>query len=124
MAKKTQMLVTIVDDLDGTELADGEAVEVLFGWNNVNYKMDLSQANAGKLEKFIKPYVESAARVSGGRGRPRATSSTRAPSGSGRSKEELQAIRDWAKKNGHEVSPRGRIAAPVLEAYDQAHSSS
>ena len=62
------------------------------------------------------------------RGRPPAAHGTNRPSkkssGSGRSMEELQAIRDWAKSNGHDVSPRGRIAAPVLAAFDEAHKAS
>ena len=30
-------------------------------------------------------------------------------------------IREWARKNGHQVSERGRIAATVLAAYEAAH---
>ncbi|WP_374954351.1 hypothetical protein [Rathayibacter sp. AY1G1] len=33
----------------------------------------------------------------------------------------MEAIWDWAAEHSHEVSPRGRIAAPVQEAYDAAH---
>lgn len=62
------------------------------------------------------------------RGRPAGSTNkapaARKPSGSGRSKEQLQAIRDWANSNGHEVSPRGRIAAPVLAAFEEAHKAS
>jgi hypothetical protein len=124
MAKKTQVLITIVDDFDGQELSEDQAHEVLFGWQNVSYRMDLSKANADKLEKLLKPYIEHAERLHGGRGRPRgAGGSKRADTGSGRPKEELQAIRDWAVKNGHEVSPRGRIKADILEAFDKAHES-
>ena len=30
-------------------------------------------------------------------------------------------ITEWAAQNGYTVSERGRIPAPVLEAYDAAH---
>lgn len=123
MAQRKVVITTIIDDLTDEEIPEDQAVELHFGWSGVNYKIDLSKPNADKFEKQMKQYVEAAARVSGGRGRPRGTGSKRADSGSGRSKEELQAIRDWAAKNGHEVSPRGRIAAPVLEAFDQSHQS-
>jgi len=33
----------------------------------------------------------------------------------------LQAIRDWARRNGHQVSDRGRIAASVVDAFEAAH---
>ena len=41
--------------------------------------------------------------------------------GSGRSKEQLQAVRDWAVKNGYDVAPRGRVKAEILDAFDAAH---
>lgn len=124
MAEKKTVVttITIIDDLDGKELNEGDAVKVRFGWNGKSYQMDLSQTNAAKLEKFITPYVESAQQIGSTRGRPRSAGTGQRPgTGSGRSKEELQAIRDWAGKNNHEVSPRGRIPAPVLEAFDAAH---
>lgn len=37
---------------------------------------------------------------------------------SGRSPEELDAIRAWARDNGHEVADRGRIAAAIITAYE------
>ncbi|MFV0375478.1 Lsr2 dimerization domain-containing protein, partial [Microbacterium sp.] len=30
-------------------------------------------------------------------------------------------VREWAAKNGHTVSERGRVPAAVLAAYDAAH---
>ena len=41
--------------------------------------------------------------------------------GSGLSKEQLQAVRDWAVKNGYDVAPRGRVKAEILDAFDAAH---
>ena len=120
MAKKTQTIVTIIDDLDGTELTD--AVEVVFGYKGTNYRMDLSKPNADKLDRLLHPYVEAAQKISGGRGRPKGTGTSRASTGSGLSKEELANIREWLRRNGHEVSERGRIKADLLALYDQAHA--
>lgn len=36
-------------------------------------------------------------------------------------KEELAAIRDWARRHGYEVADRGRIRSEVVEAFDAAH---
>ncbi|WP_458864192.1 Lsr2 family DNA-binding protein [Mycobacteroides abscessus] len=33
----------------------------------------------------------------------------------------MAAIRQWARKNGYEVSDRGRIKAEVVEAFEAAH---
>ncbi|MES5824858.1 hypothetical protein [Streptomyces sp. RG80] len=38
-----------------------------------------------------------------------------------RSKEELAAIREWARANGHQVAGTGTPARKVLDAYDAAH---
>ncbi|MEV5982853.1 histone-like nucleoid-structuring protein Lsr2 [Streptomyces sp. NPDC052114] len=41
--------------------------------------------------------------------------------GGKRSKEELAAIRTWARAHGHQVAERGNPAKAVLDAYDAAH---
>lgn len=127
MAKK----VIRIDDVDGKEIdANFEVPPVAFSFMGKNYEIDLRQANVEKFEKDLESWIKAATEVEEaprGPGRrpraasPQASGGSRPNTGSGRSKEELQNIRDWAVKNGHEVSPRGRIAAPILEAYDEAH---
>ncbi|MEH0450148.1 Lsr2 family protein [Streptomyces sp. B21-102] len=47
---------------------------------------------------------------------------TAAPAPNGkRRKEELAAIRTWARANGHQVADAGMIRKSVVEAYDAAH---
>jgi hypothetical protein len=41
--------------------------------------------------------------------------------GTKRSKEQLAAIRTWARANGHQVADTGNPAKAVLDAYDAAH---
>jgi Lsr2 len=111
MAK--QVITLLTDDLDGGE-AD-RTVE--FGLDGVNYTIDLSEKNAGKLRKALDPYLAVATRVgrSGGDSR---TARRSAPAVSGRSsRDQNQAIREWANKNGYEVSERGRIPSSIVEAY-------
>ena len=57
MAK--QVITLLTDDLDGGE-AD-RTVE--FGLDGVNYTIDLSEKNAGKLRKALDPYLGAATRV-------------------------------------------------------------
>ncbi|MEV5658225.1 histone-like nucleoid-structuring protein Lsr2 [Streptomyces sp. NPDC052291] len=45
----------------------------------------------------------------------------RAGLGSGRSREELAAVRTWARENGHQVADAGMVPKRVLQAYDAAH---
>jgi hypothetical protein len=112
MAK--QIITVLTDDLDGGD-AD-RTVE--FGLDGVNYTIDLSDKNTGKLRKTLEPYLSAATRV--GRGRTESRNGQSAPVMSSRSsRDENQKIREWAAKNGHEVSERGRIPVAVVTAYRQ-----
>ncbi|MFB1044387.1 Lsr2 family DNA-binding protein [Streptomyces chrestomyceticus] len=56
---------------------------------------------------------------------PAATEATpiRAGLGSGRTPQELSAIRTWARANGHAVAGKGVVPKKVQEAYDAAHQA-
>jgi nucleoid-associated protein Lsr2 len=112
MAKK--VTVTLVDDFDGEGSAD-ETVE--FSLDGVSYEIDLSSKNAQKLRNELKPWLEAGRRV-GGRRRGRS-----APPGRARAsidREQSAAIREWARRNGHKVSTRGRIPAEIIDAFHAA----
>ncbi|WP_432020279.1 Lsr2 family DNA-binding protein [Streptomyces sp. 1222.5] len=47
----------------------------------------------------------------------------RAGLGSGRTREELAAVRAWAREHGHQVADAGMVPKRVLEAYDAAHQA-
>lgn len=117
MAQKT--VVSLVDDLDQSE-AD-ETID--FGLDGVTYEIDLSDSNAAQLRDALADYVAHARRLSG---RRRPVSRGQAPSRSGGrasvDREQNQAIREWARKQGMTVSERGRIPSEVSEAYHKAHS--
>ena len=112
MAK--QVITLLTDDLDGGE-AD-RTVE--FGLDGVNYTIDLSEKNAGKLRKALDPFLNAATRVGRSGGGEARASRRGSTSGTGRaSRDQNQAIREWAAKNGYEVSERGRIPSSIVEAY-------
>ncbi|MGH4011253.1 MAG: histone-like nucleoid-structuring protein Lsr2 [Pseudonocardiaceae bacterium] len=115
MAQK--VTVTLVDDLDG-----GTAEETVeFGIDGVSYEIDLSAGNAGKLRDSLADYVTNARKAGG---RRKATGPARRASSGGRAsvdREQNAAIREWARKNGFNVSDRGRIPAEVLDAYHKGN---
>ncbi|MGI8666908.1 MAG: histone-like nucleoid-structuring protein Lsr2 [Jatrophihabitans sp.] len=114
MAQKIQVL--LVDDLDG-----GTATEtVSFGLDGSGYEIDLSSDNANKLREVLAPFVGHARRASRGSTRP-GTASRPGRSGARIDREQTQAIREWARKNGHKVSERGRIPGSIVEAYNSAN---
>jgi hypothetical protein len=110
MAK--QVITVLTDDLDG-----GDADRTLeFGLDGVNYTIDLSEKNAGKLRKALDPYLTAATRVGRTGAGGRITSRAAATPSRG-NRDQNQAIREWATKNGYEVSERGRIPASIVEAF-------
>ncbi|MEV0360673.1 Lsr2 family protein [Nocardia sp. NPDC050697] len=110
MARK--VVVTVVDDYDGTSAA---AETVAFGLDGIAYEIDLSTANANELRTLLKQWTSHARRV----GRvPRNRSIE--PRNSGDRRAEVAAIRAWAKDNGHDISNRGRIPTGVVTAYRSA----
>src|SRR5919199_1351007 len=118
MAQKVQVILT--DDLDENVSADET---VSFALDGTSYEIDLSEKNAKELRDTFARYVSAARKVSRGGGGGRASGGGRSrPTGGGRmDREQAGAIREWARRNGHQVSDRGRIPASVVNAYEAAH---
>ena len=118
MARKVQVILS--DDLDDSISADET---VTFALDGTTYEIDLSEKNAAEMRDLFGKYVSAARKVSGrSSGRASGAGRSRATGGGGRmDREQAGAIRDWARKNGHAVSDRGRIPASVVEAYEAAH---
>src|SRR3954451_7157942 len=68
MAQRT--VVQLVDDIDGTQIADNQGETVTFGLDGATYEIDLTSQNAKQLRDAVQLYVANARRISGGRGRP------------------------------------------------------
>jgi hypothetical protein len=117
MARKVQVILS--DDLDDSISADET---VSFALDGTTYEIDLSEKNANEMRDVLGKYVSAARKVSSRGTRASGAGRSRATGGGGRmDREQAGAIRDWARKNGHPVSDRGRIPASVVEAYEAAH---
>ena len=116
MARKVQVILS--DDLDENLPADET---VSFSLDGTSYEIDLAEKNAKELRDVFSRYVSAARKVGRG-GRSSGGGAGRGRSTGGRmDREQAGAIREWARKNGHAVSDRGRIPASVVEAYEAAH---
>jgi hypothetical protein len=111
-----QVLVQLVDDLDGTASTDVSTVS--FSLDGVTYEIDLSEDNAERLRGSLASYVDSARRV-GGRLK-RGSKAAQNGSGAGH---DAGLIRAWANENGFGLSGRGRIPSHVVEAYKEAQAA-
>jgi hypothetical protein len=109
MARTVQ--IHLIDDIDGSV-----AEETLkFSLDGTTYEIDLSAEHADQLRKSVARYIVAGRRATsgiatGGRIATKATS-TRI------TRNQSQAIREWAKSAGIELSGRGRIPASVVERY-------
>ncbi|SDC95824.1 histone-like nucleoid-structuring protein Lsr2 [Glycomyces harbinensis] len=120
MARKTQVI--LIDDIDG-----GKAEEtVKFALDGQAYEIDLSAGHAKELRSVLEKFQEAGTRL----GRY-SLGTTRGPvrsaSGAPRSRpsvdrEQNKAIREWAGRNGKQVSPRGRIPQAIIEEYHAANN--
>ncbi|MEU4841851.1 histone-like nucleoid-structuring protein Lsr2 [Nocardia testacea] len=106
MARK--VVVTVIDDVDGSSAA---AETVSFGIDGVAYEIDLSEANARELRAGLDKWIPHARKV-GGR--------SRAKMPAVRQRKDASSVREWARRNGHDVPARGRIPSAVLDAYRRA----
>ncbi|MQA26754.1 MAG: Lsr2 family protein [Micromonosporaceae bacterium] len=107
MAQKT--VTYLVDDLEGGDA--GETVK--FGLDGTTYEVDLSEKNAKALRESLAKFVSAGRRI-GKAGRV-ATAGGRGPATTDR--EQNQAIREWAKRKGIQISERGRISQGIVEKY-------
>jgi nucleoid-associated protein Lsr2 len=121
MAQKT--IVTLVDDLTGEVAENITTVE--FALDGRAYELDLTEENSAKLRNALSQYVNAARKIGGQR-----RSGTRPDRGikstsrtTGYNRETLKSIREWAKKNGHNVSDRGRLPAEVVQAWETAQAA-
>jgi hypothetical protein len=111
----TETFTRLVDDLDG-----GKAERtVTFGWEGVSYSIDLSKRNIGALEKLLQPYIAAARAAQPARPAKRRGRGPARGAGGGQ-RNDMGAVREWARSNGYEVSDRGRIGAQVMTAYEAA----
>lgn len=109
MAKR--VTESLIDDIDGGP-AD---TTIRFAVDGTEYELDLSDKNAEEFHENLAPYISAARRVGGRQSRGRSAKS--ASNGSG---PDPKAVRSWAKEQGLDVNPRGRIPASLVEQYEKA----
>ena len=106
--------VQLLDDIDGSH-ADETLAYALGG---VNYEIDLNALHAEELRAALAKFVLKSRRIGRGRITTIRSQAASAPARSDRAHN--QAIRDWAKSQGIEVSERGRIPRSVADQYEAA----
>ncbi|MEU1969700.1 Lsr2 family protein [Micromonospora sediminicola] len=104
-----RVVTVLTDDIDGG-LAE-RTVE--FSLEGVTYSIDLSDANTGALRKALDPFMRAGRRL----GRTGSDGKRSTPAASRSQRDLSRAIREWAIRNGHTISARGRIPDAIIEKY-------
>ncbi len=105
----------LVDDLDGSD-DDVSPVSFSLDKEELRDRFERSQSGpaAGQTSQVRR-------RCDTGSGRNAGERRLKAVKSSPVGREQTQAIREWARTNGYQVSERGRISAVIQKAFDEAH---
>jgi hypothetical protein len=105
----------LVDDLNGST---DDVSTIQFHLDKTNYEIDLTATNEARLRDKLARFLDAATPAAPPRTPPRTKRTVKSiPAG----RDQTQAVRDWAKTAGYEISTRGRIPKNIQEAFDQAH---
>ena len=107
MATNKYQVVEVLSDVSGEKGAS----TLTYSVNGQAYSIDLTETEAKEFHEMLAPYV--AVSSVGKRRGPRLRSTP----------EETAAIREWAKKTGHTLTPAGRVPAETRLAYAEAMAS-
>ena len=108
--------VNLVDDLDGTHADE----TVMFSFDGLSFEIDLGSDNASKLRSDFMAWADA--------GRPAEETGARSASGVGvkgirpyTDRVQGNAVRDWARRHGHDVAERGRLPLRLVDAFEAAN---
>jgi hypothetical protein len=118
MAQK--VITEFIDDIDGSPAER----TFTFAVDGTNYEIDLSAQNIAEFKSAIGGFIESARKVTASSASSNGRRTHSAAASRGRqSHEQTQAVREWARQRGHNISNRGRIPVAIQRAFDQAHTA-
>lgn len=111
------VVIQVTCDICGTDVSGTEGLQFSVGGNT--YEVDLCDVHRREFNDAVNRFVEvghAVARGGSATARPGAVRRPGAPVR--RDREQLNAIREWARGQGYDVRERGRIPAHIEEAYN------
>lgn len=118
----TRVMSVRVCDVCG-EPATGDTVR--FGWQSSFYESDVCDAHGAELRNLMETITKSA-RPMGSTipaSKPAKKESFVAPAARRRRRVDTAEVRAWAKKQGIEVSDKGRVPEVLIERFEKATRS-
>jgi hypothetical protein len=89
-----------------------------FAFGRSAYEIDLCAAHQQALTEATAPFVTAARKARTRASAPTSMAPTSNRAVTRRDPAQTEAIRSWAKANGHAISSRGRIPAAIEAAYN------
>jgi hypothetical protein len=126
MARSELVVYSYTCDVCGREIPEEDQADAhqVVTWGvdkgSASYEIDLCRTDMGKLRRLeasLEPILAAGHRVAGSTRRQRSAVSPGRGRKRARGSADTPAIREWARKNGYEVSERGRISQALREAY-------
>lgn len=107
--------MTFVDDTDGTSADE----TVTFSFDGATYEVDLASHNAAALRAQLQVWADAGRRVASQRSRRVTGPDALRPS---LRRRESAAIRQWARRQGHEIADSGRLPVALVDAFYEFES--
>jgi hypothetical protein len=108
VARRTTVVLT--DDLDGS---DTDVRSTRFGYDGLNYAIDLSTTNYEKLSEALAPFIATARKDTA---QPSSGKAATIQPGSDQAAFNRR-VREWSAAQGKPVAERGRVPQSALDAY-------
>jgi hypothetical protein len=116
----------MIDDIDLTEGAETRT----FSLDGVTYEIDLNDMHYRELCRALDRFIDSGRRQTATKSKQRKSSETpkaetpkaKPVTQAALNKEQSEAIREWARKQGHKVSSRGRIPRDIVNQFNSDHT--
>lgn len=107
--------MTFVDDVDGTPADE----TITFSFDGATYEVDLASRNAAKLRAQLQAWADAGRRVASQGSRRVTGPDALRPS---LRRRESAAIRQWARREGHEIADSGRLPVALVDAFYESES--
>lgn len=93
-----------------------KATSHTFSFDNRSYEIDLCDDHLNRLQTTLQEYIDNGRRT-GGRAAPTARGRAKAAPAPAKP---VSSIREWARRNGMEISAKGRIPLTIVQAYESS----
>lgn len=122
-----KVIRVLLDDLEDGEVEAAVTTEFSYKGSGLR-KIDLTAKNSAGFDALMQKYLDNSRPASGKKVMPASKRPSGSPAthslSSGYDSEQLTAIREWGRRNGHpNLSSRGRVPQEIIAAFEASMGS-